>query len=169
MYPLSTISVIIDREGYFFLYSWYDMESMFDRLGDLLSNAIETNSFSLEERENSAQSQSSKDQTNAEENTHTDNTTVIQAVESFQEKKGTIKKQFYVPYHIKKDFELLGIKEFKTTEDRVKEAYKEMIKLFHPDRQKDIPILQKIAHEKTANIVDAYKRIQEWISSREVL
>ena len=136
--------------------------SMYDRLGELLNEALDTERETLQEilQEPLEEEQEQKQ-------------SIIETVETVnaESTKENIanEKEFYVPYHIKSDFALLGITGFRTTETEVKNAYKEKLKIFHPDRQKDIPVLKKIAHEKTAQIVDAYKRIQDWISSREEL
>lgn len=130
------------------------MDSMFDRLGDLLSGALDekpmpqSDFFSDEKPE---------------------------ANRIFEDEKEAIQQEneespyFFVPYHIKDDFVLLGITGAKTTEDEIKSAYREKIKFFHPDKQKDIPILQKIATDRTAKIVEAYNRITDWLSNREAL
>ena len=124
------------------------MESMFDRLGDLLSDALQAQPIFQQQ----AQPVSQLPQADSKD-----------VEDDFRNRSVT------VPTHLKEDFKLLGITSDTTTEDKIKDAYKNMLKTFHPDRQKDIAILQKIAHEKTAQIVEAYKNIQEWISSREEL
>ncbi len=46
--------------------------------------------------------------------------------------------------------------------DEAKKAYREKLKTFHPDRNKENPLLQKIAREKTAAILDAWKILENF-------
>lgn len=134
------------------------MESMFDRLGDLLSDAIKNDfiqpdaDFKQPNADFAQQPMAVSQQALTEVDNIENNTSIL-----------------FIPKHLEEDFKLLGITSDTTTEEAIKDAYKDMLKTFHPDRQKDIAILQKIAHEKTSKIVDSYKRIQDWISSREEL
>lgn len=47
--------------------------------------------------------------------------------------------------------------------DEIKRAYKDKIKYFHPDRYSGNPVLLKIATEKTRQLVDAYKVISMFL------
>ncbi len=139
--------MVYKRRGDYFT----TMESMFDRLGDLLSDAIK-NDFIQPDADFAQQPMAVSQESLTEVDNIENNTSIL-----------------FIPKHLKEDFKLLGITSDTTTEEAIKDAYKDMLKTFHPDRQKDIAILQKIAHEKTSKIVDSYKRIQDWISSREEL
>ena len=155
------------------------MDSMFDRLGDLLSATLDDgelpkNDFNqlnpqieLEEyRISSAQKNESeaKSENNAEKARIQKKSAIKKNIA--EEKKS---KEFFVPYHLKTQFSLLGITGAKTTEDEIKVAYKEQLRQFHPDKQKNIPILQKIATTKTSQIIEAYKDIQNWLVSHAAL
>lgn len=51
-----------------------------------------------------------------------------------------------------------------TSLERVKQAYRELAKVWHPDRFPNDPKLQHKAQEKLKEINDAYKKLQEFIS-----
>ena len=145
------------------------MDSMFDRLGDLLSGTLEGNP--IFEENDFLQRESvehlAKKETEFEK---IDSDKKISQTQRIKEKAQNVQvNEFFVPYHLKSEFSLLGITTLKTTESEIKTAFKEKIKFFHPDKQKNIPVLQKIATDRTAQIVEAYKKIQDWLSSRAVL
>ncbi|MBQ2081594.1 MAG: DnaJ domain-containing protein, partial [Treponema sp.] len=57
---------------------------------------------------------------------------------------------------------LLGI-ETSATPDDVKKAYKEKIKYYHPDKYNDNPVLQKVATDKTRQVVESYKLLCDFL------
>lgn len=58
---------------------------------------------------------------------------------------------------------LLGLTGSESLDD-AKKAYREKLKVFHPDRNKENPLLQKIAREKTTAILDAWKILENFFS-----
>ena len=63
---------------------------------------------------------------------------------------------------IERAYRLLGI-ETSATPDDVKKAYKEKIKYYHPDKYNDNAVLQKVATDKTRQVVEAYKLISDFL------
>jgi DnaJ like chaperone protein len=57
-------------------------------------------------------------------------------------------------------FRILGVNS-SATKDEVKKAYKEKLKYFHPDRYQENEILQKVATNKTRQIVSSYEKIMK--------
>ena len=68
------------------------------------------------------------------------------------------------PDHLRKDFEELGISPEATPEE-CKEAYKNLLKKYHPDRHAQTSENLKTATEKTARINAAYDRLLEWFKA----
>jgi len=65
---------------------------------------------------------------------------------------------------ISRDFETLGITP-DTSLDQVKQAYKDLVIVWHPDRYANNPRLQKKAEEKLKVINLAYEEVIDFISS----
>lgn len=63
--------------------------------------------------------------------------------------------------NIGKYFQILGLGE-DATQQRVKEAYRDSVKAWHPDRFSHDPIFQKKAEKKLQEINHAYEVIQEF-------
>ena len=63
-----------------------------------------------------------------------------------------------LPAHIKKACETLGVKAG-TDESEIRSAYRKKLKLFHPDSNSENETVQRVAHKKTEEIVEAYKAI----------
>lgn len=47
--------------------------------------------------------------------------------------------------------------------DEIKKAYKDKIKYYHPDKYAENPVLQKVATEKTRQIVESYKIVCDFL------
>ena len=63
-----------------------------------------------------------------------------------------------LPDHIKKACETLGVKSG-ADENEIRSAYRKKLKLFHPDSNSENETIQRVAHKKTEEIVEAYKAI----------
>lgn len=159
---------------------------MYDRLGDLLNETLESGGIKFvhidkdgnisekkanldddvsvkskpENNEGKAKTESPKEKINAEQKKN----------KSAEESKSqrTSSKHHRVIYkkltpELERQYRLLGITVSATFED-VKKAYKEKLKYYHPDRHVDNPILQKVATDKTMQVVEAYKSITEFLT-----
>jgi len=69
-----------------------------------------------------------------------------------------------LPAHIKKAYEALGVKAG-ADESEIRSAYRKKLKLFHPDSNSENETVQRVAHKKTEEIVEAYKAILAYKNS----
>ncbi len=102
-------------------------DSMYDRLGDLLKETLESGILP-----------------------HTE--------ESIQTEMKS------VPPDVKEAFKLLGVDSLSSPEECLK-AYRTKLKRYHPDNNSDNPIVQKVAAQKTRELIKIYKIIRQWFGS----
>ena len=69
-----------------------------------------------------------------------------------------------LPAHIQKAYEALGVKAG-ADESEIRSAYRKKLKLFHPDSNSENETVQRVAHKKTEEIVEAYKAILAYKNS----
>ena len=69
-----------------------------------------------------------------------------------------------LPEHVKKAYEALGVKAGADESD-IRSAYRKKLKLFHPDSNAENETVQRVAHKKTEEIVEAYKAILAYKNS----
>ena len=177
-------------------------ETMYDRLGDLLSKTLETGFVKTaapgkkvkdgarkKNTEQKLRSAAEQNQTatrrentaNRRENTATrrentanrrENTaTRRENTANRRENTATHENRQAFVYHsavkkitpeLARAYRLLGITFSATTED-VKKAYKEKIKYYHPDRHTVNAVMQKIATDKTRQVVEAFTLIMKFL------
>ena len=176
-------------------------ETMYDRLGDLLSKTLETGFVKTaapgkkvkdgarkKNTEQKLRSAAEQNQTatrrentatrrentaNRRENTatHRENTATHRENTATHENTSTHENRQAFVYHsavkkitpeLARAYRLLGITFSATTED-VKKAYKEKIKYYHPDRHTVNAIMQKIATDKTRQVVEAFTLIMKFL------
>ena len=164
-------------------------ETMYDRLGDLLSKTLETGFVKTaapgkkvkdgarkKNTEQKLRSAAEQNQTatrrentaNRRENTSTRHENTANRRENTATHREN--RQSFV-YHsavkkitpeLARAYRLLGITFSATTED-VKKAYKEKIKYYHPDRHTVNAVMQKIATDKTRQVVEAFTLIMKFL------
>ena len=164
-------------------------ETMYDRLGDLLSKTLETGFVKTaapgkkvkdgarkKNTEQKLRSAAEQNQTatrrentaNRRENTSTRRENTANRRENTATHREN--RQSFV-YHsavkkitpeLARAYRLLGITFSATTED-VKKAYKEKIKYYHPDRHTVNAVMQKIATDKTCQVVEAFTLIMKFL------
>ena len=84
---------------------------------------------------------------------------------NFKEFKfGTGKTQLMTP-ELQHCYFVLDIGVSATVEE-VKKAYKDKLHYYHPDKHLDNPVLQKVATNKTREVVEAYNKIIAFLESR---
>ena len=169
-------------------------ETMYDRLGDLLSKTLETGFVktaapskkvkdgarkkNTEQKLRSAAEQNKtttrrENTTTRRENTTTrrENTANRRENTATHENTSTHENRQAFVYHsavkkitpeLARAYRLLGITFSATTED-VKKAYKEKIKYYHPDRHTVNAVMQKIATDKTRQVVEAFTLIMKFL------
>ncbi|MBP5157403.1 MAG: DnaJ domain-containing protein, partial [Treponema sp.] len=64
---------------------------------------------------------------------------------------------------LEKAFSLLGL-ESTTDKDVVKKAYKEKLLSYHPDRYAGKDVMEKVANDKTREVVAAYRLIMDFLA-----
>ena len=171
-------------------------ETMYDRLGDLLSKTLETGFVKTAAPSKKVKDGARKKNTEqklrsaAEQNktaTHRENTTTRRENTTTRRENTSTRRentanrrentathrenrQSFV-YHsavkkitpeLARAYRLLGITFSATTED-VKKAYKEKIKYYHPDRHTVNAVMQKIATDKTRQVVEAFTIIMKFL------
>lgn len=162
-------------------------ETMYDRLGDLLSKTLETGFVKTaapgkkvkdgarkKNTEQKLRSAAEQNQTatrrentaNRRENTatHRENTATHENTSTHENRQSfvyhsAVKK---ITPELARAYRLLGITFSATTED-VKKAYKEKIKYYHPDRHTVNAVMQKIATDKTRQVVEAFTLVMKFL------
>lgn len=121
--------------------------TMFDKLGDLLSEALEKGEIPQNKRAPADKEPGSF---------FTEESTPPNKKEQF-----TPRKQ--IPESVKKAFAFISIPE-DALYDEAKKIYREKLMYYHPDRRNDNPVLQKVAKEKTAQLLREWEKVEEWYS-----
>lgn len=126
-------------------------ESMYDKLGDLL-NAVLDSGFILGEKKRGSSPNNEEKSKNSEEKT------------SGKTKKESSQKENNVvpiPENVKKAFSKIQIPE-ESDFETAKKIYRKKLKFYHPDRRNDNPVLQKVAKEKTEQLLSSWKIIENY-------
>lgn len=134
-------------------------DSMYDKLGELLSEALESGNF-FYEKQSSAQ------------NTQQKSYEKEKIIDSVQEKKknphekSPHKNKILLKNagtEIQKAAEIIGITDEMSLEDAKKQFRKKLMR-FHPDKNADNETMRKITKEKTEQILSNWKIFEEWFS-----
>ena len=150
------------------------METMYDRLGDLLNETLEAGHVRFvkppvenKEDENS-KPQKSKDTGTIEKEKHERNFSTERRKNPGHKKMASAEP---VPFlkkltpEIMRAYRNLGIT-VSATKDEVKKAYKERLKYFHPDKHTGNAILEKIATDKTRQVVESFELIMNYLGEK---
>ena len=108
-------------------------DSMFDKLGDLLSEALESGIFFKEDSQSNSDTQ--------------------------QEVPNPLIKE--IQPQIKELMEYFEI-EPTFTYNQAKKQFHKKLKRFHPDSNSDNPIIKKITKEKTTEILRNWEELENW-------
>ncbi len=136
-------------------------ESMYDKLGDLLNAALDSG-FILEEKKRGV-SASSAEKPEEENKSPKEEKYENPKKESFQ-KENLQNKKAFIPENVKKALSKIQIPEESDFES-AKKIYREKLKLYHPDRRNDNPVLQKVAKEKTEQLLASWKIIENYFKN----
>lgn len=131
------------------------METMYDRLGDLLSETLEAGHVKFVKPpkvEPSLQEETSENALNSDGEKN-DGVFYEQAL---AEKSSVIERK--ISPEIERAYRLLSLSIQASKED-IKKAYKEKLMYFHPDKHRGNTILEKVATDKTRQVVEAYNLI----------
>ena len=132
--------------------------SQYDRLGEMLNDALENGFDRYNFKADQAEKKDSAKQ-NIESSSIKNDAAFQekQSVGNTEEKKSNTGKNSRV-FTDKASLNVLGLKE-SATEDNIKEAYRTLLKKYHPDSVPDFPEMQKTAARRTREIVEAYKKL----------
>ena len=139
-------------------------DSMYDRLGDMLSDALESGNFFAEEKNQKEKTQEEKSRKEAETNQSPDREKSANQSHDREESAGQTKKTEKISGRRPKKLspaeqsalKTLGLDENASLEE-AKKAYREKLKYYHPDRHGDNPVLQKVAREKTRLVLESWE------------
>ena len=129
-------------------------DSMYDKLGELLSEALESGNFFYE---NQSSAQNTQQKSYEKEK-------IIDSVQ--EEKKNPHKNKILLKNagtEIQKAAEISGITDEMSLEDAKKQFRKKLMR-FHPDKNADNETMRKITKEKTEQILSNWKILEEWFS-----
>lgn len=137
---------------------------MYDRLGDMLSDALESGNFFAEEKNQKAKTQEEKSRKEAETSQSPDREKSANQSPDREESAGQTKKTEKIPGRRPKKLspaeqsalKTLGLDENASLEE-AKKVYREKLKYYHPDRHGDNPVLQKVAREKTRLVLESWE------------
>lgn len=116
-------------------------DSMYDRLGDMLSDALDSGIFFAEKHKSGKETQEN-----------------VEKKRQSEEKSTAKTARKDMPSAVKTALALLGLDE-NATIDEAKKAYHEKLKYYHPDRHGTNPVLQKVARDKTRQVIEAWNVI----------
>lgn len=129
-------------------------DSMYDKLGELLSEALDSGNFFYE---NLYSAQNTQQKSYEKEK-------IIDPVQ--EEKKNPHKNKVLLKNagtEIQKAAEIIGITDEMSLEDAKKQFRKKLMR-FHPDKNADNETMRKITKEKTEQILSNWKILEEWFS-----
>ena len=137
---------------------------MYDRLGDMLSDALESGNFFAEEKNQKEKTQEEKSRKEAETSQSPDREKSANQSHDREESAGQTKKTEKISGRRPKKLspaeqsalKTLGLDENASLEE-AKKAYREKLKYYHPDRHGDNPVLQKVAREKTRLVLESWE------------
>lgn len=113
----------------------------YEKFGDLLRDAIENDTLFKENKKK-----------------YNDTSTSINADSVPENEQKTKEKTINRTSSDLKSLKILNLDE-DATETEIKEAYRNLLKKYHPDNIPKYPEMQKTASEKTRKIVEAYRKL----------
>lgn len=142
------------------------METLYDRLGDLLSETLSAGRVKFVKKAESEIPRGEPHHQAEPSSGGTEHSAIPHEKKSAQ-KKQSKKERLRQPSVIlrklsqplERAYRLLGISPDASAEE-IRQAYKSRLKYFHPDRHQENAVLQKVATDKTRQVVEAYELIQ---------
>lgn len=120
--------------------------TMYDRLGSLLSEALEKGELPTQKEDSPLSSDFFESPTQEKPD--------YQVIKNFKQ----------IPEQVKSALAFIQIPESASYEE-AKKIYREKLMYYHPDRRNDNPVLQKIAKEKTARLLKEWETVEQWYES----
>lgn len=154
------------------------METMYDRLGDLLNETLQAGHVKFvkpKQVEKGEEKKAAQEKTSKAEGTAKKEDPVSCKKETSGPGKTSGPQKFYrpkpqatgiiikaLPPEVERACRLLGVTATSSREE-IKKAYKEKLQYYHPDKHAGNPILEKIAGDKTRQVVEAYELISKYL------
>lgn len=151
---------------------------MYDKLGELLSEKLESGDFFDQNKNTQKINQDSvrdsiKNQTpkqkSVEKSIHTNKPSKACIVKSNNKNNYTnVSKSIkYAQNYIKDYLTFIGVSLDNDTVsyDEVKKLFHKKLMRFHPDRNSDNEVIKKITREKTAQLLEAWEILDKWFKS----
>ena len=129
---------------------------MFDKLGDLLSEVLETGELPKNKADSPDFFQNQEESPQEEKASQKPNSTFTQIHTESSKPKARI-----IPSLVKSALDFIGISE-EADFDSAKKIYREKLMYYHPDRRNSNPVLQKVAKEKTERLLKEWKTVEKW-------
>lgn len=121
---------------------------MFDKLGDLLSAALEAGELPKSQ---------------IQEENSVEESPVSPSIKVDEEPKA---KKIIIPPRIMAALTYFSISP-ESNYSTAKKIYRDKLMYYHPDRRNDNPTLQKVAKEKTAKLLEEWKILEEWYENKQ--
>ncbi len=145
------------------------MNSQYDKLGEMLKDAIESGSFPESSKKNS-DSKNQKEKSKTEEKVKSENQNKPKNTNNDEKKEGAKGKNNHIKYkildtdiqksmHLYKIFNL----SYGCTKEELKDSYRNLLKKYHPDNFEGFPETQKMAERKTRELISAFNKLLELI------
>lgn len=149
-------------------------ESMYDKLGDLLSKTLDSGIFFVNVTDKDKESYLSKKQeeNNPEKESPQRNQKIRLSADFFEDFTKTNQKNYEIlkfssiPEKVLKALAFFNLDE-KTTYEAAKKLYREKLMYFHPDKWNSNPVLQKISKEKTEMIIENWNILENWFQTKD--
>ena len=170
-------------------------DSMFDKLGELISEGFESGNFFAQSKK-PAESSASGPAPNGDTGTASEEVTGQEKTSDSTKKstnssfnRGTVYKSIqvnnqnqdcivssnsklikYAHPDVQKALSFIGVNLQETTEitfEQAKKLFHKKLMRFHPDKNAKNETMDKITREKTALILDAWKLIEDWFKTQD--
>lgn len=128
------------------------MSSPYDKLGDMLNEALASGNIPKAEKTESKKSSQTNEKSEPQKETQENSKN-----SSKKSTKNSKSVQNYI--HLYKLFNLNS----DCTKEELKSAYHSLLKKYHPDNIPDFPEMQKTAARKTQELVEAYNLLTDLI------
>lgn len=136
------------------------MNSQYDKLGEMLKDAIKTNNFPKKKiKEKNASI--TKKQENADIKVDFSERNYKTSKRTQKNNKNSNKKSNIIKKDVQKYVQLYKVfnLSYNCTLDELKNSYHELLKKYHPDNFNGMPETQKIAQRKTQELIKAYNEL----------
>lgn len=168
-------------------------DSMFDKLGELISEGFESGNFFTQSKkpadssasgpapnadtvtEQAQKQENTSDSTKKSTNSSLNQITVYKSIQVNNQNQDCIvssnsKLIKYAHLDVQKALSFVGVNLQETTEitfEQAKKLFHKKLMRFHPDKNAKNETMDKITREKTARILDAWKLIENWFKSQD--